>query len=410
MFDLDTWQELADTIRANKLRTILTGSSVAWGIFMLIVLLGSGQGLQNGAAYQFRDDAVNSIWVRSGETSLPHRGLPPGRRVQFRNADHDEVKTRVDGVDHITSRYYFGNPIVAHGAKSSTFDVRSVHPDHRVLENTLVVSGRFLNDLDIAEHRKVAALGKKVVAALFAEGEDPVSQLVEINGIAFKVVGVFDDEGGESEQEKIYIPISTAQRAFDGQDRVGMFMFTTGDQTLAASQAMATEVRDLLATRHRFAPEDARAVSINNNNEMFQRIQSLMAGIRAFIWVLGVGTILAGVVGVSNIMMIVVRERTREFGIRKALGATPASILVLVLQEAVVITAASGYVGLVLGVVLLEVISARVPGAEFFRDPHVDLGTALKATALLVVAGTLAGAVPARRAALLPPIEALREE
>ncbi|HZN56313.1 MAG TPA: ABC transporter permease [Candidatus Polarisedimenticolaceae bacterium] len=410
MFDLDTWQEILDTIRANKLRSFLTGFSVAWGIFMLIVLLGSGEGLSHGIEYQFRDDAINSIWVFPGQTSVPYKGLAPGRRVQFTNEDRDEIRTGVGGVEHITSRFYIsGNLRVRYRDQTTTFDVRCVHPGHLFLEKTIITEGRFLDDLDIKELRKVAVVGVAVKKALFKD-EDAIGKNIEINGVAFKVVGVFRDEGGEGEQEKIYLPIATAQRAFGGANRVQQIMLTTGEAPLEQTEGMAKDIKHRLATRHTFSTEDPRAVFVNNNNEEFQKFIGLMRAIRLFIWVVGVGTILAGVVGVSNIMMITVRERTREIGVRKALGATPWSVVGLVLQESILITSIAGYIGLVLGIAVLELVSKGLPGTEFFRNPEVDLAVAIEATLLLIVAGLAAGFVPARRAAAVRPVEALRNE
>jgi len=409
MFDLDKWQEILETIRKNRLRTFLTGFSVAWGIFMLIILLGSGEGLSNGIAYQFRDDATNSIWIRPGQTSIPHKGLQPGREVQFTNEDFTELAGAVKGVEHITGRYYLSQTAkVRYGDETGTFDVRAVHPDHRYLENTLVAEGRFLNELDTAQYRKSAAIGQKVKDALFRD-RPAVGQYIEINGVAFRVVGVFEDIGAESEREKIYVPISTAQRAFNGANRMHQIMLTTGTAGLAETEAMSKEIQRRLAQRHSFSMEDRRAVFINNINEQFARVMSLMAGIRAFVWLVGIGTILAGVVGVSNIMMIVVRERTKEIGVRKALGATPGSIVSLILQESVFITSVAGYIGLVLGVAVLELGGKQIT-ADVFRNPEVNLGIAIWATVLLIVAGTLAGLVPALKAAAVRPIEALRDE
>jgi len=408
MLDLDKWQEVLDTMRKNKLRTLLTGFSVAWGIFILVVLLGSGTGLSHGVEYQFRDDAINSIWAWGGQTSVPHRGLRPGRPVRLTNDDHDAVRDRVDGVEHITSRTYVGG-LVSAGREHGQFDVRGVHPGHRYVEKTLIIEGRFLNAPDVAERRKVAVIGDLVRDALLGPGP-AVGRWIEIGGVPFLVVGVFRDEGGEGERRKAYVPISTAQRTFGGGERVSQIMVTTGDADLPRSQAMVGQIRGQLAERHEFAPADVRAVFLRNNNEEFQRFAALMGAIRAFIWLVGIGTILAGVVGVSNIMLITVRERTREIGVRKALGATPWSIVGLVLHEAVLITAVAGYVGLVLGVALLELASARLPADGFFIRPEVDLRVAGWATAILVLAGTAAGLVPARRAARIRPIEALRNE
>jgi len=411
MLDVDTWQEILETIRANKLRSFLTGFSVAWGIFMLIVLLGSGQGLANGIEYQFRDDAINSIWVFPGQTSIPYKGLGPGRRLQLTNDDREEIRTGVGGVEHITSRFYIsGNLRVRYKNETTTFDVRSVHPDHQYLEKTIMTEGRFLNARDLDDYRKVAVIGVRVRDTLFKK-EPALGKNIEINGVAFQVVGLFTDEGGENEQEKIYLPITTAQRAFGGGNRVGMVMMTTGDAPLATTEGMAKDVKRRIAARHAFSTEDPRAVFVNNNNEEFQKFTSLMAAIRLFVWIVGVGTILAGVVGVSNIMMITVRERTREIGVRKALGATPWSVVALVLQESILITSVAGYIGLVVGIGVLELAAKNLPaGSDYFRNPNVDLAVAAEATLLLIVAGLAAGFVPARRAAAVRPVEALRNE
>src|SRR5262245_56502778 len=300
MLDVDTWLEILDTIRANKLRSVLTGFSVAWGIFMLIILLGSGQGLSNGVEYQFRDDAINSIWIYPGQTSVPYKGLQPGRNVQLTNDDRDQIPTGIDGVEHITSRFYIrGTLRVRYRDQTATFDVRSVHPDHLYLEKTIMVEGRFLNDPDLAECRKVAVIGVRVRDALFKK-EPPIGKNIEINGVAFEVVGLFTDAGGENEQEKIYLPITTAQRAFGGANRVGQIMLTTGEAPLAKTELMAKEIKQKLAERHTFSPEDAPAAFVNNYNEAFQRFTNVMTGIRMFVWIIGVGTILAGVFGVSN--------------------------------------------------------------------------------------------------------------
>ena len=410
MFDVDTWQEIWDTIRANRMRSILTAFSVAWGIFMLIVLLGSGQGLSHGVAHQFRDDAQNSIWVFPGQTSTPYKGMQPGRRVQLTNEDHREIGTGVNGVEHLTARYMIGGNLqVRYRKQAQSFDVRSVHPGHQYLEKTIITAGRFINPLDVAEHRKVAVVGERVAKALF-HGDEAIGKQIEINGVAFKVVGRFTDEGGEGEQEKIYLPISTSQRAFGGANRINMMMMTTGSTPLDETEVMAKDVRRRIAERHTFSVDDPRAVFVNNNNEEFARFMNLMGAIRMFVWIVGLGTILAGVVGVSNIMMISVRERTREIGVRRALGATPWSVVSLILKESILITAVAGYVGLVLGIAVLEVAGSLLPSDGFFIKPEVDLTVAVQATVLLVVAGALAGFFPARRAGALRPVEALRNE
>jgi putative ABC transport system permease protein len=410
MIRLDVWQEIFDTIKRNKLRTALTGFAVAWGIFMLVVLLGSGKGLEHGVDYQFRDDAVNSIWVSSGRTSTPYKGMQPGREIQFDNQDYDEVTTRVQGVEYASGRYWiFGSQQVNYKNENGSYTIRAVHPGHQVLERTKVIQGRYLNEFDLRQFRKSAVLGTLVANALFHD-EDPIGKEIRIGGISFQVVGVFDDEGSEREREFIYLPISTAQRTFNGANRVNQILYTTGDASLAKSMEMAGATRQILSVNHTFDPEDERAIYVNNNVENYQRIVALISAIRLFVWVVGVGTLLAGVVGVSNIMLVAVRERTREIGIRKALGATPASIVGLVMQESVLITTVAGYAGLVLGVLVLEGLAKAIPDAAFFRNPQVDLRVAVSATVLLIVAGAIAGFFPARRAAAIRPIEALRDE
>jgi putative ABC transport system permease protein len=410
MLDLDRWQEILDTIRHHKLRTVLTALSVAWGIFMLVILLGAGKGLENTAEYGFRDDAVNSIWISGGRTSTPYKGHAAGRRIQMTNQDLERTRDGVEGVEHITARFHlYGDYQVTYGDKHGSFDIRSCHPDHQYLERTIIVAGRFLNELDLIERRKVAVIGSKVVETLFGD-EDPLGKYISIAGITYKVIGVYEDEGGEGELRKIYLPITTAQMAYGGGNRIDRFMFTVGDSDVAASKRMEQEVRQKLATQHNFDIEDTRALWIRNNLENYAKIAGIMASIRFFIWLIGIGTILAGIVGVSNIMLISVKERTKEIGVRKALGATPRSIIGLILQEAMLITGVAGYVGLVAGVGLLELVNKIAPDMEGFRNPEVDIGVALSATLVLIVAGVLAGIFPAWRAARVHPVVALRDE
>jgi putative ABC transport system permease protein len=408
VFNLDLWQEIWGTVRRNKLRTALTGLAVAWGIFMLVALLAFGKGLHNTVVYEFRDDAVNSIWVHAGQTSKPWQGHQPGRFIKFTNQDYDRI-ARVAGVDAITARYFPPNQTVTRGAKTTSFDVRAVHPAHQVLEKTKMISGRYIDELDLAERRKSAVIGDEVRDFLFPPGEQPIGQWIAVGGVQFQVVGVFHDEGAEGERKKIMVPISTAQMAFGGADHVDMIMFTVGDASLAESLRIEKEVRALLAERHNFDPEDKRAIRMWNNLERFEDIATIILMIQLFVWVVGGLTILAGIVGVSNIMLIAVKERTREIGIRKALGAPPRSILSMITQEALVLTGVAGYLGLVGGVAFVELASRYVPN-DIIRDPTVDLRIALAATVLLVIAGTLAGFFPAWRAARINPIEALRDE
>lgn len=406
---IDRFQEMLDVLARNRVRTLLTALSVAWGIFVLVLLLGLGKGLENNVTWMFRDDAVNSIWVYRGKTTMPHEGYPVGRRLMFTNRDHQAIEATVDGVEHITSRFYPGSVgLVRWGDRDGTFDLRAVHPDHRYLENTEVTRGRWLNDRDLEDRRKVAVVGEEVVRVLF-RGADPVGEWIDVGGMPFRVVGAFTDNGGVEEMQKIYLPISTAQSAYAGGESVSQIMFTVGDASAAEAAVMVDQVRGILARRHHFSEQDRQAVRIRDNVEQFEQIKGIFTLIAGFVWIVGLGTVGAGIVGVSNIMLVSVKERTEEIGLRKALGATPASIVWMILQEALVLTGVSGYAGLVAGVAVLEALRRSLPENDYIRDPDVHLSVGLAATALLVVAGAVAGLVPAVRAATVNPITALRD-
>jgi putative ABC transport system permease protein len=410
MFDTDKWQEIFSTIKKNKLRTFLTGFSVAWGIFMLMILLGSGTGLQNGVNKNFESSATNTIWVWSGQTSMPYKGMKPGRNVQLVNEDYNAVKSSIGGIDKSSSRYnMWGTNTLSYKKQFGTFNIRNVYPDYAYIEQITIVRGRFVNNPDVEQFRKVTVISTQVEEALF-KGEDPIGKYINVNGVPFKVVGLFtDDDSRDDNMRTIYLPISTAQRVFSGDNRINTIAITVGKASVEESKQIEKEVRTKLATLHKFDPEDPRAIFTWNSLEEFQKFTRLFAGIRLFIWIIGFGTIIAGIVGVSNIMMIVVKDRTKEIGIRKAMGATPWSIVSLILQEAILITSFAGYFGLVLGVVVLETLGSKIE-SEFFSQPSVDLSVAIYALTLLVFSGALAGFIPARRAAAIKPIEALRDE
>jgi len=408
MFDLDKWQEILGTIKKNKLRTILTGFSVAWGIFILIILLAAGQGLKNGAQSEFGNDAANSIWIDGGQTSMAFGGYKPGRDIQLRNEDFYEIKNRTSGVDHASATYgWRENKTLSYKNEHSGFLVRSCAPDHYLLEKANIIKGRFINEFDFNEFRKVCVLGEPVEKILF-KGEDPIGKFIDVSGTKYKVVGVFNDPG-KGDNERIYIPLLTAQRIYNGKDHVGVIWATTGTSTLERSEEMVTEIRNHLAKKYHFNPNDMNAIGVRNNNADYKRIMGMLDGITIFIFVIGVLTLLAGVVGISNIMMIVVKERTKEIGVRKALGASPFSIVSLIIQESVFITSVAGYIGLMLGVALVEVVKYFKLEGGFFKNPDVDLSIALSAVVMIVIAGALAGLFPAIKAAKVEPIAALRE-
>jgi putative ABC transport system permease protein len=410
MFDLDKWQEIFSTISKNKLRTFLTGFSVAWGIFMLIILQGAGKGLQNGVETQFEGSATNSMWIWSGQTSKPYAGMQPGRFVRMTNDDYEYIGNHVEGIDKISARFNTsGSNIISYKNETGTYSVRSVHPDYLHIERLEIPEGRFINMLDLNHFRKSVVISTKVKEELFKQ-EEAIGKYINVNGVPFKVVGLFTDASNNSENmHMVYLPISTAQRVFSGSNRINLIALTVGDASVETSEAIESEIKSNLAARHKFDPTDERAIGSWNSTEAFDQFVRLFRSISLFVWVIGIGTIIAGVVGVSNIMMIVVKDRTKEIGIRKAIGATPGGVISLIMQEAILITAFAGYIGLVLGVALLELVSGNID-TPFFKHPQVDISVAIGATVLLVLAGALAGFFPARRAASIRPIEALRDE
>ena len=410
MFDTDRWLEILETLRTSKLRTAATALSVAWGIFMLIILLGAGRGIQNGVTKNFRDDAVNSIWVYRGQTSKAHAGYGIGRRIRFQNADFDALHEAIPEIEHSTARFYLkGEFTVRYRAEVSSYEVRACHPGHQFIENSIITAGRFLNNVDLRDRRKVAVIGPRVVDRLFGRRR-PVGEWIEVSGTPYRVVGTYTDEGWEGELAKIYIPITTAQTAYGGGTQIHQMMFTVGDASAKDARRIAEQTRRLLAARHRFALDDERAVRVRNNVESAERVFQLFASVRVFIWIVGLGTILAGIIGVSNIMLISVRERTREIGLRKALGATPRAIVNQIVLESLVITSASGYAGLVAGLGVLALVRRYVPPNDYLLNPDANLGVVVGATLVLIASGVLAGYFPARIAARINPVEALRAE
>jgi len=417
VFNLDRWREILDTLMRSKMRTALTAFAMAWGIFMLVVLLGLGNGLQNAVEQNFADDAVNSIWIRAGDTSIAHEGMPTGRKVMFNNHDIDAIRDLPES-DKVTGRFYVGGnrfnsqTTAQVGHKIRSYDLRCVNPDHTYLENTIMKTGRFINAVDIDDKRKVAVIGVPIAEFMF-EGEDPIGKEIALNGVSFRVVGTFDDEGEQGEAEMVYIPITTGQLVFNGSDKVNQVMFTLQPNvTPAESVDIAQKAVDRLAAAHRFDPNDQQAAWVRNNAENYDNFLKLFRMIAIFVSIMAGCTLLAGVIGISNIMMIVVRERTREIGIRKALGASPTNIVTSIVQESVVLTAAAGYLGLVAGIGVLELINWLIGGGKggFLHDPSVSLTVAFGATAVLVIAGALAGFFPALAAARVNPIEALRDD
>jgi putative ABC transport system permease protein len=410
VFSIDRWTEVMITIGRSKLRTTLTLVSVAWGIFVLVFLLGLGRGLNNGARHEFARDAINSLMFFANKTSIPHQGYDVGRRITLDNRDYEAAR-KVRGVDHISGQYFIrGQLMTKRGGKANSFEVNAVHPDAIYVHTShKIVQGRFLVEADVTQRRKAVVISKVIADYLFPEGISPIGEWIEVANVPFQVVGLFSDSEGQENERQLYIPVSTAQLAFNGQDHLGMLQMTVGNASTAESKAIIDKITAQLAERHQFAPEDVQAVRVRNTVEQFERFSMIFMMISVFVVVIGLGTLAAGVVGVSNIMMIAVKERTREIGVRKALGATPNSIVFMVIQEAVFLTGIAGLLGLSGGVFLLDAVG-KAKLTDFILDPGIDLRIGIAATLFLMAAGALAGYFPARAAARVNPIHALRDQ
>jgi putative ABC transport system permease protein len=420
MFDLDHWREIYNALSSNKLRTLLTAFGVFWGIFMLVVMLGSGNGLRNGVNRGFADGATNSFYVWTRSTSKPYRGLPAGRRFELTNEDTQAVKDHVPEVGVVAPRLQLGGfqqgNNVTRGTKSGAFSVMGDYPEIRVIQSVRVARGRFLNRIDLEERRKVAVIGTRVHQLLFEDDEEPIGEYIRIHGVYFRVVGLFrtsqSGDRADRDTQTIHIPFTTFQQVFNIGNEVGWFAITSQDDVPAS--VAEEKVLALIAKRHRVAPDDTRALGHFNTEEEFNQIQGLFAGIRMLIWIVGSGTLAAGVIGVSNIMLVIVKERTKEIGIRRAVGASPFSVMGQIILEAIILTSIAGYFGLVAGMGAMDLTSYLLDqsGAnpQMFANPDVSLATAMNALIILVISGTLAGLIPAQRAVSVSPVHALRAE
>jgi len=414
MFDIERWQEIFETLSKNKLRTFLTGLSVASGIFILVILLGFSKGIENGVTSQFQGDATNKISVWTGRTTKEYKGLNPGRYIQLKNGSFNMISEKYDNdIEYETPTYSIWGGLLTYKKESGNYRIRGVKSDNQFIENADIGSGRFINESDDREAKKVAVIGDKVRRDLFKD-EDPIGKNVSVYGMTFKVIGVFFDPGGEREESQVYVPLSTAQRVFNAGDNIRNMVFTVKmtdnfDETVANSNRISKQIEADIKKLHTVAPDDEGAVRVSNTLEEAKKIYSLIDTIKAVFWFVGIGTIIAGIVGVGNIMLIIVKERTKEIGIRKALGALPMSIVAMILQEAIFVTMFSGLFGLILGLGLLELVGPQIE-SDFIKHPQVDFNIAITTVFLLVFAGAMAGFIPAYRAAKIKPIVALRDE
>lgn len=413
---LGIFSEIATTLKRNKLRTFLTGFSISWGIFMLIILLAAGNGLKNGVTSNFGDRAVNKVTLWAGYTSLPYKGYPKWRAIKFDQSDSLMLSQGMTQIDQVIPTFDLNGKNVTYKKMNTTVTLSAVIPEFTKYNKVKITKGRFINDLDIKEFRKVMVISDKDALVLFNQDE-PIGKEVVCDGIPYKVIGVH--AASNRWQNEFYVPFSTITSIYNPSEQLNQFTITVnGLKTAEANKEFNDQMRNSMARKHDFSPEDQDAIYIWNMLEDYLQTMKIFNAINLFVWIVGIGTLIAGIVGVGNIMLITVRERTKEFGIQKALGAKPSKILWQVVLESLIITGIFGYIGMISGVILTEIINyvmvsmsvGKTEEFSVFQNPTVDLGIAISATLVLMVAGVLAGYFPARRAVRIKPIEALRYE
>ncbi|MDB4931395.1 MAG: transporter permease [Myxococcaceae bacterium] len=403
---IDLLLEVFEGVARHRMRAAATAFGVFWGILMLVVLLGGGRGLRNGLDKLFADTATNSAWISVGRTSMGFEGLGPGRQLGLTIDDVEAVAQSVPELANVAPRHSAPSGLTfTRGTRNGAFPTYGIYPGYAVVERTQVVRGRLINDLDVARARRVVILGVRVVEALFGSGE-AVGQRIEIGGVPFLVVGTFTDAGGEGELRRVFMPYTALAQTFDARRQVNVMTATL--RPGASPERATAHLRRLFARRKRFDPNDRGAVDVWFAEQEYRKFVTLMRGIDLAVIVVGLGSLVSGMVGISNIMFVSVRERTAEFGLRRALGATPATVMAMVLAEAVALALGAGGLGLLVGVGLVEAARRAGVKSDYFRDPSIDLGTALTALGVLVATAVVAGYFPAREAARLNPNEALR--
>ena len=410
MFSRDRWVEIFDSIKKNKLRTFLSGFTVALGILIFVVLFGFGNGLDNTFDKFFTDDALNTMWVNAGRTTKPYMGYKANRRIEFDNKDLEDITNRFAFyIDGITSRITeSGN--IGYKLKSNNYSVRGVGPFHQKNEMTIMMQGRYINGLDVENKERNVVIGRLVKQDLFGD-EDALGKFVSGGGRSWKVIGVFQDDGGDNEERIVYVPYTTLQLIQKNTDKLQQIIISYKPEIgYAGAVAFENQLKKYLKQKKFIDPTDPRGVFIRSVASDLSRNDQFKTGLSSIILFVGIGTLLAGIIGISNIMVFVVKERTKELGIRKAIGATPSSIIGMILQEAIFITSISGYIGLIAGIGILKLVGNTLEEDYYILDPYVDLNTAILATFLLIGFGAFAGYLPAKRAAKIKPIEALTDK
>lgn len=419
MIDFDKWQEIYASLSSHKLRTFLTAFGVFWGILMLMLLLGIGKGLENGNKRWFGSDDPKSIWIFARHTALPYQGMSANRKVNFTEADLKSLKQDIPGIEFISAENRAGkrwqrSVNIVHEKKSVSFPVYGVDSQFFNIKKFIELHyGRTINKNDDNDRRKVTMIGTKVSESLFGAKANPIRKRIVINGISLKIIGVFFDSGHQGRlSERVYIPLSTFQSVFGADNKIDTITLTPKPDINAFQ--LESKIVDYLKRKHLISPKDTKAISVNNVAKTSQDLDNFNSAVKIFIWFVGLGTLISGVVGISNIMIITVKDRTREIGVRKALGATPFSIVNMIITESVLVTTIAGYLGLILGVGILEAIDLLIStqGGDIagIKNPEINLDMAFTALAILVIAGTLAGLAPALRAASILPIEAMRDK
>jgi len=410
MFDLDTWREILQSINKNKLRTILSGFTVAFAVLLFTVLFGIFGGLSNTFSDSFQDDADNAIFIRTGRTSKAHNGLQAGRRIQLKNEDYNYVKyENIDNIQYSTVRIN-KSVVASFKGEQNSYPLRGVHPDYQFLEKTIISEGRYINHNDLVTRAKVVVIGKKIEKDLFSKTL-PIGKYIDLSGIPYKIVGVFTDDGGDFEESVIYMPFTTAQRIYGNNDYIDQINLTY-NPNLSLNEAMDFGVALEKDLRKRFdiAPDDQRAIRVTNLAQQTKGARQFSGGLYVIGLIIGFGTLIAGIVGISNIMIFIVKERTKEIGIRKALGAKPKSIVSMIIIESVVITAVAGILGMILGLGILNWIAPTLEKNYFLKDPSISQTLVIAATIIIGLAGILAGYMPAKKASRIKPIVALRND
>lgn len=409
MFDLDRWQEIFASIRSNVLRTVLSGFTVALGLFIFIVLFGIGTGLQNAFTHGFARDAQNLISIFAGRTNIAFGGLQEDRQIIFKNDDYkNTIELAPEKVEYSTPRYST-NMLVKYKNESGNYQISGSLPEEKNIENRTLLDGRYLNMGDIERQNYVAVIGRMVQRDLIKDGS-PIGKSIEVNGTMFKVIGVYSDDGGDWDERMITVPITTLQQMKKGSDTIST-VFITYDQKLSPSEAVkyGDELKENLKKQHKVSPDDENAIIVRNNAKNMEDTIAFMFILTLIVGFIGLGTLLAGIIGISNIMVYIIKERTKEIGVRKAIGAKPSSIVGLIIQESLVITIISGIIGVLVGILALELIGDNLE-AYFIKDPSVGWGVIIMAFVALIISGLIAGFVPAYRASKIRPIEALRTE